>query len=229
MEKTLMVCIVIYLSISHSLAQRIPPLNPKKLGIGPTKGWRCYPLRYDSKLGINYGIHKNSVGVKLQHLHSWIGGIPFMLHTDMEARIGNQKNSYLNLALTRLDVASIGKFSVAANLGYKRLSYGNINVNNQFYTGLSLFKNYYGITLAYARQYQRLENFNQNDNGIMMRWYHEFFDHFEVEASGIYWFDQFQYAIQLNENLFQSGFVIGVGYEKIGIWNEVDVSIMYQY
>ena len=229
MKEALLVWVVIYLSISLSLAQRIPPLNPEKLGLGSAKSLRCYPLRYDSKIGMNYGIHHNSIGIKVQHLRSWIWGIPLMVQTDMEGRIGDQKNSYLNLALTRLDIASIGKFSVASNLGYKRLSYGNMNVNSQLYAGLSLFKNFYGLTLAYARQYQRPEELSENDDGIMMRYYHEFFDHFEVEASGIYWFDQFQYSIQLNENLFQSGFVIGVGYEKIGMWNEVDVSIMYQY
>lgn len=147
----------------------------------------------------------------------------------MEGRIGNHKDLYLNLDLTR-EIASFRKFSVTSNLGYKRLSSGNMNVNNQVYAGLSLFKNYYGITLAYARQHHRLpDNFSLYDDGIVMRCYHEFFGQFEVQMSGIYWFDQLQYSIQLKENLFPSRFTVGVGYEKIGMWNEVNVSVMYQH
>jgi hypothetical protein len=233
MKRALIGCVIICLSIDLSQAQRIPPLNPNRLGIGPTNVWRCYPLRYDSKIGVGYGIQTNSFGIKIHKYRAWMLGIPLMLITEMDWRIRNQKNSYLNLDFIRDDIASLGKFSIASNVGYKRLSSGNMIVNNQLYAGLGLFKKHYGLyglTLAYARQHQQLpENFSLNDDGIMMRYYHEFFDQFEVQVSAIYWFDQFQYAIQLNENIFESRFTIGVGYEKIGMWDEVGVSVMYQY
>lgn len=153
-----------------------------------------------------------------------------MLFTEMEWRVPRKGKGYFNLEFTREQIASIGKFSLASNLGYRRVLSSNLNVYNQLYTGLSLFARYYGVTLAYARQYQsQSEKSIGHDNGIMLQLYHEFFDQVDVKISCTYWFDQFQYTIKIKENLFQSSFYAGIAYEKIRDWKEFDISIGYHY
>jgi hypothetical protein len=148
----------------------------------------------------------------------------------MEWRVTRQGHGYFNLEFTRDRIASIGKFSLASNLGYKRILTNSVEVNNQVYAGLSVFTWDYGVTLGYGRQDKRQSDSSlTRDNGIMLQLYHEFFDQLDVVVKSVYWFDEFQYSIRINEDLFQSGFLVGLGYEKIGDWREFDVSIMYCY
>jgi hypothetical protein len=229
MKLTLLINVLLLCS-TNLLAQRIPPLNPDSLGIGPTKISRCYPLRDDSKIGFNYGVNSRSFGIKVHDFRSWHLSIPLMLSTDMEWRVPRKGDGYFNLEFTRDRVAAIGKFSLASNLGYKRILSNSIKVNNQVYAGLSISTWDYGVALAYARQDERQsETSLARDNGIMLQLYHEFFEQVEVTVKSIFWFDQFQYSLKIKEDLFQSGFLVGLGYEKAGDWEEFDISIMYRY
>jgi hypothetical protein len=158
----------------------------------------------------------------------WKYGLLLKLTTDLEYRPRFQGNGYFNVELMRSDMISLGKNSLSMNAGYKRFLVDHTNIKNQLYFGASLFEG--GITLAYALEHQRVsETFRNYNHGILLQYYREFFNQLDIKVSGIYWFDEFQYSIRLNENLFCGRFSLGVGYERFGKWNELDMSFSYIY
>lgn len=191
--------------------------------------WRCYPLFEDSKIGLTYGVLNMTPGIKVYDFTYSVIGIPLNLITDLEWRVPRKGNGYFNLEFTR-NIARCGVTYIAPSVGYKRVLSNATKVTNQFSGGVNLLYWNSVILVGYARQYHKQSESQLTiDNGLMVRVYKEFFNHVDITLASTYWFDQFQYSIQINENIFGSGVIVGFGYEKISEWNEFDICVMYRY
>jgi hypothetical protein len=209
-----------------SYAQRIPPLKTGQWGIGPTRPPRCYPLLDDAKIGVVYGALQNLFGIRLQAVH-WL---PLIRTTDVDYRARHNDNAYFNIEVGSQPIKEWGSTRLILNLGYKRILIDNRSVNNQFTAGSTLFRGLHGITCAYARRYHRsFENPAQYDDGVLLQWYHELFQELQVTARGIYWFNEFHYAVKMDRQIIKSDFSISLGYEKLGTWDEIGIALLYVY
>ena len=215
-------CLIIF-----SYGQRIPPSRLRKLQLSRIE-CGCCQLRDASRIGIAYATRNNLFGVNFHHVLLWKFGIPWMLTTDLEYRPRSMDNGYFGVELMRERSIRAGNVSLSLNAGYKRVLEQGVAVNHQFHVGSGFFERHYGITISYALwQRNLLETHTGYNHGILIQYYREFFDQLEIKASGIYWFDEFQYSIKMNETLFQSRLAVGIGFEKISRWNEFDITVSY--
>jgi hypothetical protein len=156
--------------------------------------------------------------------------LPLIRTTDVEYRPRHDDNAYFNFELGSQPIRDWGSMFLVLNFGYKRILIDDRSVNNQFIVGSTLFKGPYGMTFAYASRYDRSsEKPSQYDNGVLLQWYHELFQQLQVAVRGIYWFDEFQYAVKVDREIFKPGFSISLGYEKIGRWDEIGIALLYVY
>lgn len=204
------------------------PLLPTM--VSDPRSYRCYPLCFDSKAGVVYGIRDNTFGVKLYDYRPWALGIPLFLTTEVEWRKSGNGHSYFDIDFTR-DFSTLRRtFTVSPEIGYKRLVFDEAELIRQIRSGINLSYKRFTLMLGYSHQWlSQSDGPLTSQNGITLKVHREFFEHLEVNASTIYWFDDFQFSLKIMEDLFCSGVIIGVGIEKIENWSELDVSIMYRY
>jgi hypothetical protein len=190
---------------------------------------RCYPLLQEPKAGVSYGVLHKTLGLKVHDFRPAVLGIPLKLYTDVDWRLTGKANNYLNVDLAR-DLTSINNIYLSAAIGYKRILSNKTDVTNQFSGGANLYYRNFGILLGYAHRYQRRsETTMPSTGGLTLKFYQELFSTLELDVSGTYWFDDFQYSLKIKEDLFCSGVILGVGFERMADWSELDVSVLFRY
>jgi hypothetical protein len=229
--KTGLTLLLIALTTFPALSQgypRIPIYRPDSTRYYKGR-MRCTP-RFDQTLvGLDYGVSNNIFGVKASTFVPWQFGIPLMLNPEVTWRIPRNGSSYFSLDLIRRYGPKVGKMSLMTSSGYKR-NVTNFEATGQIYVGLGLSTWTSSVSLGYARQRGPGMELNPaNVNGVILQLYSEFWEQLDIKTSAIWWFNQLQYALAIREQLFQSRFAIGVGYERIGAWSEFDVSLVYGY
>jgi hypothetical protein len=188
---------------------------------------RCYVMYDPNFIGLSYGVSHQLVGIRAAaYSPVWLG-MPLILAPEVTWRIPHQGSSYFNLELTRRELARVGKMFLEPRAGYKRIVSSHRSTD-QFYAGLGLSTWVGAVALGYARQYQPAGESNPpNANGIIVNVQGELWGQLKIKTSAICWFNQFQYAVEMREKLFQSDFCISVGYENMAAWSELTVGLQY--
>jgi len=96
----------------------------------------------------------------------------------------------------------------------------------QYCLGAGLNRWATGFIIAYAKQPQTMnERAIQTNDGVMLRLYQEF-SNTQISAFGIYWFDEFQFNIKIQQviPLPRSHINLGLNFEQISSWSELSIS-----
>jgi hypothetical protein len=187
-----------------------------------------FPLVEYRHMGLNYGMRQQALGVTAHRYLTTSFGVLLLLDTYVTWRPPRQGNTYFRIDLTRHHVVNMeGYISLAPAFTYRRVV-SDSKATDQMFLGLGLWRYYGGVTLAYAQQNSPAsENDASEDQGMTLMVHTAFSYDLHLKLSATYWFDDFQYAMAVTQNLFRSRFFVSVGYEKISSWSEYDVSLMY--
>lgn len=186
-----------------------------------------YANFYVTKTGINYGALNNNPGIESQNVIYSLWRVNLKLMSDVKWRfIGDE--TYFNLRVRRFHIYNKNSFSVGLRSEYKSVVDSNNNI--KFYSISSDFSFMeYIISTGYAKRINTLTESTNSDRGINLEFQKYLLNLLAFRVGGIYWWDDWQFNINLTSQIPRTRLSIGVGWEQIENWNQLDLSILYKW
>ena len=179
-----------------------------------------------TKTGINYGSLNNSIGIESQNFIYSIWRINLKLASDVKWRFIGE-DPYFNIRIRRFDIYSRNNFSIGFRGEYKTFEDSDSRI--KFYSVSPDFViNGYVFSTGYAKRANSPSESGKSDNGLNLEFQKYLFNHITFRVGGIYWWDDWQYNINLTAQIPKTRLLIGAGWEQIGDWQELDFSILYK-
>jgi hypothetical protein len=193
--------------------------------IEPTYCWS--ELRY-SNLGVSPGINYGRIGFKAMTFTPSIGRIGIRLNSNIEWRTDHAEARYLDIYLRRYQLFRTNTFSGAIYGGYKTFRVNRGTEVKELNIAPEFVFNRFRLSIGYTRQEIDSESNTQKGNGYYLGAYAIIARQLGVDLKARYVNDKMQYDLRVLEEISNTRFSIGAGYEKIDIFEEVSMTLLYQ-
>lgn len=189
----------------------------------------CITYPSFSYVGLNTGIKNGAYGIQINNTLPFVFEIPLFLQSYIRWRRGDNRTEYLTLEVRKTGLVRINKvIEIGLNLGLNRIKWDDLEfnqVNRQYVIGELFFKRT-GLGIGLVRQNNKNEK--EIRDGIQFRVYRSIFEEVYLQSGYEILFEKPQYYIELGKLISSLNLKIGLRYERINKYEELELSILYR-